>query len=114
MSGRRVVVTGVGVISALGSNRNEFWDSLRNGRSGIGPIEAFPTESLRYSMGAEVRGYDHKDYFPNRSAHQLDRFAQFGIIAAREAMPLAGARFRDGEIYIIGDTVTRFFRHTIS
>lgn len=86
MKGRRVVVTGVGVISALGHDRCQFWDSLREGRSGIGPIQSLDGACLRYPNGAEVRGYDPKKYFPRRDAHPLDRFAQFGIIAAREAI----------------------------
>src|SRR6185503_17973614 len=86
MQGRRVVVTGVGVISALGRNRHEFWDSLRCGRNGIAPIQTVPASQLRYPMVAEVRGYNPEDYFPGRDAHQMDRFAQFALIAAREAI----------------------------
>jgi nodulation protein E len=86
MQNRRVVVTGVGVISALGRNRNDFWNSLLEGRSGIRPIQAVPVSRLRYPMGAEVCGYDPKQYFVGRDSHQMDRFAQFGLIAAREAI----------------------------
>jgi nodulation protein E len=86
MPGRRVVVTGVGVISALGRNRTDFWGSLQDGRSGIGPIQAVQPSRLRYPMGAEVRGYDPKEYFVGRDSHQMDRFAQFALIAAREAI----------------------------
>ena len=86
MEKRRVVVTGVGVISSLGRNRSEFWDSVRSGRSGIEQIQSVPAAQLRFPMVAEVRGYDPEDYFPGRSAHHMDRFAQFALIAAREAV----------------------------
>src|ERR1700733_9968703 len=86
MEKRRVVGTGVGVISSLGRNRREFWDSLRNGRGGIGLIQSVPAAQLRFPMVAEVRGYDPEDYFTGRSAHHMDRFAQFAVIAAREAI----------------------------
>jgi nodulation protein E len=86
MEERRVVVTGVGVISSLGRNRREFWDSLRDGHSGIRLIVSVPAAQLRFPMAAEVRGYDPEDYFPGRHAHNMDRFAQFAVIAAREAM----------------------------
>ena len=65
---RRVAITGIGVISALGRNRHEFWDSLRAGRSGIAPIEQLDTTRLRFHNGAEVRAYDAKDFFPNGSS----------------------------------------------
>jgi len=82
---RRVVVTGVGVVSALGSNAPEFWQSLAEGRCGIGPIEAVDASRLRFKSGAEVRQYDPRDHFSKAHADLLDRFAQFAVVAAREA-----------------------------
>ena len=86
MDGRRVVITGVGVISALGSGAASFWEALREGRSGIAPIEAVDSSSLRFQNGAEVRGYDPEAYFEPKEASFLDRFAQFALIAALEAV----------------------------
>ncbi|MGD0500254.1 MAG: beta-ketoacyl-[acyl-carrier-protein] synthase family protein [Bryobacteraceae bacterium] len=83
---RRVAITGVGAISALGRNAAEFAESLRRGRSGIGLIESTDCSQLRFQNGAEVRGYSHQPYFEDRRADFMDRFAQFAVIAAREAV----------------------------
>jgi nodulation protein E len=87
---RRVVITGVGAICALGRNAAEFGESLRQGRCGIGPIESADTTLLRFRNGAEVRGYSHQPYFDDRRADFIDRFAQFAVIAAREAVESSG------------------------
>jgi nodulation protein E len=86
MGTRRVVITGIGVISALGSNAREFWQALLEGRSGIGPIQAVEPGVLRFPNGAEVRGYTPSDYFEAKEVDVLDRFAQFAVVAAREAI----------------------------
>jgi nodulation protein E len=87
---RRVVITGLGAICALGRNTAEFGESLRQGRCGIGPIESADTTQLRFRNGAEVRGYSHQPYFEDRQADFIDRFAQFAVIAAREAVESSG------------------------
>ena len=87
---RRVAITGAGAICALGRNIDEFAASLREGRSGIGPIESTDMSQIRFQNGAEVRGYRHQPYFDDRRADFMDRFAQFAVIAAREAVAQAG------------------------
>lgn len=87
---RRVAITGMGAICALGRNVTEVAASLCQGRPGIGPIESTDCSQLRFQNGAEVRGYTHKPYFEDRRADFLDRFAQFAVIAAREAVACAG------------------------
>ncbi|HTS49415.1 MAG TPA: beta-ketoacyl-[acyl-carrier-protein] synthase family protein [Bryobacteraceae bacterium] len=82
----RVVVTGLGVISALGHNGCEFWQALSEGRSGIAPLEAVDRTLLRFQNAAEVRHYDAARYFDEKEIGLLDRFAQFAAIAAREAI----------------------------
>jgi nodulation protein E len=86
MDKRRVVVTGLGVISALGKNTAEFWQALSGGQSGIGPIQAVDGAQLRFQNGAEVRGFQPSEYFEEKETGFLDRFAQFAVIAAREAI----------------------------
>ncbi|MBI3471491.1 MAG: beta-ketoacyl-[acyl-carrier-protein] synthase family protein [Candidatus Solibacter usitatus] len=83
---RRVAITGLGAISALGRNLDEYWCALRTGRSGIAPLESLPPGTLRFANGAEVRGFSHRGYFADKQADFVDRFAQFGVIAAREAV----------------------------
>jgi nodulation protein E len=87
---RRVAITGMGTISALGRNTAEFGEALRAGRSGIGPIESTDVSLVRFQNGAEVKGYSHQPYFDDRRADFIDRFAQFAVIAAREAVAEAG------------------------
>lgn len=90
---RRVAITGMGAISALGRNTAEFAQALAEGRSGIAPIESTSTVQMRFQNGAEVKGYCHTPYFEDRRADFMDRFAQFAVIAAREAVADAGVQF---------------------
>jgi nodulation protein E len=87
---RRVAITGVGAICAIGRTAAEFADSLGLGRSGIGPIQSAGCSDLRFQNGAEVPAYSHQPYFEDRRADFMDRFAQFAVIAAREAVASAG------------------------
>lgn len=89
MERRRVVVTGLGVISALGHNQDEFWRSLLQCRPGIAPIEGVDRTQLRFQNAAEVRGFKTDEHFDSRQALLLDRFAQFALVAAREAVAAA-------------------------
>lgn len=89
----RVAVTGIGVICALGRTAEEFACALRQGRSGIGPIQCSDCSNLRFRNGAEVAAYDHHAYFDDRQADFMDRFAQFAVIAAREAVNDAGIQW---------------------
>ena len=82
----RVVVTGVGVISALGSTTEEFRTSLFAGHSGIRPLSLVDPNLFRFTCGAEVRGYDSRHYIDDRTADLMDRFAQFAVVAARAAV----------------------------
>jgi nodulation protein E len=83
---RRVAITGIGSICSIGRNAAEFADSLRQGRGGIAPIESTDMTTVRFQNGAEVKRYCHKPYFDDRRADFMDRFAQFAVIAAREAV----------------------------
>ena len=90
---RRVVITGVGAIGALGRTAAEFAESLSLGRSGIAPLESVDASQLRFRNGAQVRGYTHQPYFDDRRADFIDRFAQFAVIAAREAVADSGVEW---------------------
>src|SRR5271168_4954536 len=98
----RVVISGMGVISALGHDRQSFWQALANGQSGIGPIpeDVGPVPEMgmsqvRFKNGAAVLGYDADAYFPRKSLNFMDRFAQFSVIAAREAVASAGIEWTE-------------------
>jgi nodulation protein E len=91
---RRVVITGMGAICALGHDADSTWAAMREGRSGIGPIANIPTELLNIKIAAEVRGYDPAAYFDSKRVVFLDRVSQFALVAAREAIAQAGLEFR--------------------
>jgi nodulation protein E len=90
---RRVVVTGVGVLSSIGNTVEQFEESLRAGRSGIGPITQVDTSRLRFQNAAEIRGFDPTEHFSEIT--WLDRFAQLGIVAARDAVADSGLTWND-------------------
>ncbi len=92
----RVVITGLGVISAAGHNAADFWKRVSNGQSVIGPITTISTDTLNVNIGAEVAGFEPADYFHKRQLGMLDRFSQFGLVAAREAVSDSGVTFDDG------------------
>ncbi|MGH9795294.1 MAG: beta-ketoacyl-[acyl-carrier-protein] synthase family protein [Candidatus Acidiferrales bacterium] len=83
---RRVAITGAGVICACGRNRAEFWNALREGRSGIAPITLADGSGLRFANAAEVHDWDGAQHFDPAKLSLLDRFAQFTLVAAREAL----------------------------
>lgn len=91
----RVVVTGLGVICALGNTREEFAQGLREGRCGIERMTLVDAAAFRFQNGAEVRGYDPARYFAPKQIDMIDRFAQFAAIAAREAVADAGVVWDD-------------------
>src|SRR5690348_17893478 len=86
MARRRVVVTGLGIISPLGLNVEENWKNLSEGRSGIGPIQSvdFTRAPMRFQNGAEVRGYDPLTHFEGGKEAYIDRFAQFSVVRSEE------------------------------
>jgi nodulation protein E len=93
MAPRRVAVTGLGVISALGHDVSSFWNALCAGRPAIARIESVDVSGFRFQNGAEVRNYDPAQHFEPGQADLLDRFAQFALIAARQAIGDSGIVF---------------------
>src|SRR6202451_3530595 len=90
MASRRVAITGLGIISPLGLNLEDNWKSLSEGRPAIGPIKGAHCSTLRFKNGAEVTGYDPVKHFDGGKDAYIDRFAQFSVVAAREAMRNSG------------------------
>ncbi len=86
----RVVVTGLGCVSPLGLNIEETWNALLAGKSGAGPITRFDASQHKTKFAAEVKGFDPVILFGAREARKMDRFAQFAVAAAMEAMAQAG------------------------
>ncbi len=95
---RRVVVTGMGAISALGNDVASTWDGLVAGRSGVHRIQAFDPSRLTSQMAGEVRDFDASGVLDRKDLRRIDRYIQFGVVAARQAMDQAGVPARlEGE-----------------
>ncbi|RJQ81316.1 beta-ketoacyl-ACP synthase II [Amycolatopsis panacis] len=86
---RRVVVTGCGVISPVGLNAADFWQSLLAGRSGVAPIESFDATELPTRIAGEIRGFDPERFMPKRVHRRIDPFARYALAAAIEAVEAA-------------------------
>jgi len=86
MDARRVVVTGMGVLTPLGNDVAEFWHNLLQGQSGVGPITHFDTTDFATKFAAEVKGFDPDDYMDRKEARRMDLFTQFAIAAAEKAV----------------------------
>jgi 3-oxoacyl-[acyl-carrier-protein] synthase II len=89
-TGRRVVITGLGAVSAIGIGRDAYWQSLKAGRSGIKKISSFDTASYPCDMAAEITDFDPADFMATQQARRVDRFAQLAIAAARLGVQDAG------------------------
>ena len=87
---RRVVITGMGAVTPIGNSVDESWSNVIEGVSGVGPITQFDTQDLLVQIACEVKGFDPEDYMEKREARRIDRFQQFGIAAAQQAIDQAG------------------------
>ena len=87
---RRVVITGLGAITPVGNNVEEFWKGIKEGKCGIDEITAFDTTGYKVHLAGEIKGYNAEDYFDKREAKRMDKFSQYAIIAAREAWKDSG------------------------
>ena len=83
---RRVVVTGLGAITPVGNNVELFWNNIKNGVCGIDFIKAFDTEKFKAKLAAEVKDFNPEDYMEKKEAKRLDRFCQFALAAAAQAV----------------------------
>jgi 3-oxoacyl-[acyl-carrier-protein] synthase II len=90
MNDRRVVITGTGIISCVGKNVADFWDSLVNGRCGLDTITKFDTSGYKTHIGGEIKDFDITQYMPVKEAKRLDLFTHLAIAAADEAIKEAG------------------------
>src|SRR5262245_60689842 len=89
-SARRIVITGLGLISPIGLDVPTAWQNLIAGRSGIRPITLFPTDDFRVKLAGEAWGFDPTHYLSAKDARRADRNVQFALVAAMEAMRQAG------------------------
>ncbi len=89
---RRVVVTGLGAMTPLGHNVADTWDAMKKGKNGIAPITLFNTDNFKAKLAAEVKDFDPKAYFEPNDVNRTDRYAQFAVAAAQEAVEDSGVK----------------------
>jgi 3-oxoacyl-[acyl-carrier-protein] synthase II len=87
---RKVVITGMGMVTAVGNDRDSGWAALKAGQSGIGPIESFDTEEFKVHFGGEVKNFDPETVMDPKEARKADRYCQLAMVAADEAMKQSG------------------------
>ncbi len=92
MSDRRVAVTGMGAVSPFGNGRDILWEAVREGRSGIGPITGFDVSGYEVRFAGEAGHFDPEEFITKREARRVDRFTQFAIAAAGEALEQSGLK----------------------
>jgi 3-oxoacyl-[acyl-carrier-protein] synthase II len=102
MSKRRVVITGLGCITALGETADVFFESLCQGKSGIAPIESFDTTAYPVHFGGEIKHFDVTKYIDFRESKRMDRFSQFAVSAAIQAVKESGLDFSKEDPYRMG------------
>ena len=87
---KRVVITGLGAITPIGKNISDYWAALLAGVSGAAPITNFDTAKFKTKFACEVKDFDAREYFDRKEVRKHDRYAQFGIIAADQAIADSG------------------------
>jgi 3-oxoacyl-[acyl-carrier-protein] synthase II len=102
MSKRRVVVTGMGIVSPIGNTLETAWDGIRNGRSGIGQITHFDASAYSTRIAGEVRGFDAKSFLPPKDVKKMDTFIHYGLAACYQALDDSGIEIGEGNAERIG------------
>lgn len=102
----RVVVTGMGAITPIGNDVDTFWDGLKNKKIGFGPITYFDTTDYKAKIAAQVKDFDAKQYMDPKAARRMERFSQFAVAAAKQALDDSGVRMEKEDPYRVGVCVS--------
>lgn len=102
---KRVVITGIGAITPVGNTVDEYWDSLKEGRHGFGPITQFDASAYKCKLVGEVKNFVAKDYIDPKSARRMARFTQFAVKATQEAMADSGLDMSKEDAYRVGTCI---------
>ena len=105
MAGRRVVVTGLGVVSPLGCALDKFWDRLIHGQSGVRPIQSFDAARYPSRIAGEVVEFDIDAYISKKEQRRMDPFSHYGVVAAKMAVTDAGLSFDKEDTEKVGVVV---------
>lgn len=103
---RRVVVTGLGAITPIGNNVEDFWNGIKQGKCGIDEITLFDTTNFKAKLAGEVKDYNPEDFLDKKSAKRLDRFSQFAVIASKEAMKDSGISEENTDMTRVGAIIS--------
>ena len=103
--GRRVVITGMGVISPVGSTVESFWESLKAGRHGFGPIDAFDASAYKVRLAGQVRDFDPLAFLDRKEARRMDRFCQLAMAASKMAMEDSGLDVASVGVFRVGTII---------
>lgn len=102
---RRVVVTGMGAITPIGLSVEEFWNSVKEGRTGFGEITKFDASEYKCKLAAEVKGFEGKNYMDFKAAKRMELFCQYAVAATKEAMEDAGLNMEKEDPFRVGVSV---------
>lgn len=102
---RRVVVTGMGAITPIGLSVAEFWESVKEGKTGFAPITRFDTTDYKCRLAAEVKDFDAKNYMDVKAAKRMEAFCQYAVAAAKEALEDAGISMEKEDPFRVGVSV---------
>lgn len=102
---RRVVITGMGAITPIGNSVEEFWNGIKEGETGFGPITYFDTADYRCKLAAEVKDFDPAQYMDKKAARRMEQFCQFAVAAAGQAITDAGLNMEQEDPYMVGCSV---------
>lgn len=102
---RRVVITGMGAITPIGNTVDEFWSNVKKGTVGIGPITQIDVTDYKAKLAAEVKDFDPKEHMDPKSARRMERFAQFAVAAAKQALEDSGIDMEKEDPFMVGTCV---------
>lgn len=102
---RRVVVTGMGAVTPIGLNVEDFWKSVKESKVGIGPITRFDATEFKAKLAAEVKDFNAKDYIDPKTAKRMELFSQYAVVAAKEAIEQSGLDMEQEDPYRVGTAI---------
>ena len=101
----RVVVTGLGVVTPIGNDVDSFWNGIKNKEVGIGPITCFDTADFKCKLAAEVKDFDPKAYMDSKTARRMERFSQFAVAPASQALAPSGLNMEQEDPFRVGVSI---------
>ena len=99
---RRVVITGMGTVNPLGKNVEEFWANIKANKNGLSYVDQFDTENFPVKIVGAVKDFDCTEYIDKKEAKRMDRFTQFAVCSAKQALKMAGSDFKDVDPFKAG------------